>query len=285
VNIEFDLRFIINSLPVALPFGITGIFVTIYLWSPSIWLSIFVGETSVGIFNVAFKLIFALFAISQAINMAFYPLLSRIYVSDPISVQNYFNKHMKIMIVFSIPLTFGTIFLAEDIILFIVGRAFYDSILVLQVIVLIIPLVFIRSTFEQILIVSSNQRLVTRAYGYGMGIGIISAIILINFIDILGASSSLLLADILISIVLLFYVIKNYNKLNFKDRLKDIIRSTLSSFIMLFFIYISTSLINFLPYKVFIGILIFLISFIIIGGFDNSDIDFIYAKNDFRINK
>ena len=59
-KMEFDWGFWKVTIKEALPFGLTGIFVTIYYWIDSVMLSLMQGDEAVGWYNAAYRLIIVL---------------------------------------------------------------------------------------------------------------------------------------------------------------------------------------------------------------------------------
>ena len=192
----------------AIPFGITSLFVTVYLWSPSFWISIFHDETLVGYFNASFKIVFAFFTISQGINMTIFPLLSNLFMINKITTKRVFYTQLKIMSVISILLTSGLIIFANPLINLFLGEKFIQSVFVLQILSLVIPFVFIRSSFERVLEITGHQSKETISYGIGVTIGLFFNIVLISSYGITGAALAMVLTDAIIFISTLYQVKK-----------------------------------------------------------------------------
>lgn len=196
----------------AIPFGVTGLLVVIYLWSNSIWISLFHGENQVGIFNASLKIIFAFFVVSLAINMTIYPILSNAVTSNPITIKRLYNNLTKIMGIISILLMLITYFSAPFLVNILLGNFYIRSIFILQLLSLIIPFVFIRSVYERFLDVSGNQHLVTLSYFIGAVVNLLLNIILIYFFEIEGAALSLLITDFIIFVFIYYFYKKSNNQ-------------------------------------------------------------------------
>ncbi len=193
--------FIKIHLPKAIPFGITGLFVTFYMWSGSFWLSYFHNEDLVGYYNIAFKLVIATFIVSQGVNMTIYPALSNLYLHDKIATKRLFFNQLKILGILSIGICVILLFLSNTLIYYLLGNQYAKSIIILQILAFSVPFVFIRSSFERLLEVTENQLRVTFSYAIGSITNIILNIILIFYYETIGAAVALVATDFLILVV------------------------------------------------------------------------------------
>lgn len=203
-NIAIVKSFTQTHLKQALPFGLTGLFVTMYLWSGSFWISIFHSEELVGYFNASFKIVFASFTVSQGINMTMYPLLSNVFMTDRLATKKLFHNQIKIMAISSITISFFLLILSNSLIQFLLGAQYSKSIIILQLLVFTVPFVFIRSAFERFLEITGNQIKVTISYAFGAIFGFFLNILLIYYFAIVGASIAIILTDIIIFCVTLY---------------------------------------------------------------------------------
>lgn len=210
---SIDKKFVIH-LRKAIPFGITSILVLIYLWSNSIWISLFHGEELLGIFNIAVKLFFATFIISQGINMTIYPILTTEDKKSNNSLEKIYTNLIKSMLVISMLLTTVLIIFAPVLIKFLLNPVFNRSILVLQIISLSLPFIFVRGVFERYLDISKNQHLVTISYAIGVIVNLFLNAIFIYFFEIEGAAYSLVVTDIVIFSLTFYYYKKLKSKRN-----------------------------------------------------------------------
>ena len=192
----------------AIPFGITGLFVVFYMWEEFFWISLFHGEEMVGYYNVAFSLVTATFIVSQGVNMAVYPILSNLYLRDNSSVKHLFNTQIKIMSILSILIVVFMCIFANNLINVLLGHQYTKSIIILEILVFIIPLVFIRSAFERLLEITGNQAKVTISYGFACIVNLILNILLIYYFDVIGASFTLIITEVVIFVITFYYTRK-----------------------------------------------------------------------------
>lgn len=239
--IEINLGFWKILLKEALPFAITGISISIYIWIDTIMLSLLIGDEVVGWYNAAYKLVLMLLFIPVIVNNSIFPLMSQYYRLSKDSLRILFEKLFKIMMFIGLPLGMGTLFLADKIILLIYGDQFINSILALQILIWSMVLIFTRSPFERLLEASNKQATVTKIFIIGAIFNVAGNLILIPKYSYIGAGVATVFTDI---IVLVFLVIatKNFGVLISKKELFGIVKIIFASVIMGIFIKYSLSL-------------------------------------------
>lgn len=203
-KMEIDLSFWKPVLKETLPFAITGISISIYVWIDTIMLSLLKGEEVVGWYNAAYRIILVLVFIPVIFRNTMFPLMSRFYVSSQEKLRLYFEKMLKIMIFISLPLGVGTVFISDRVILLIYGRQFVHSIIALQILIWSLVLIFARCTFECLLESVDRQTLVTKIFIIGAFFNVFANLLLIPKYSYVGAGIVTVFTDI---IVLVFLII------------------------------------------------------------------------------
>lgn len=141
-NIVYNSRRLITG---AFPFLAIGLVHTLYFNLDIIMLSKLKGSIYVGWFSPAANdLFFGLIIIPSAIATVTYPIFSRKYAEEAGGFSEYFNFTMKILIILGVAISMGTFLLAKEIIDFIFGAKYDNSVIVLQIISLSITFAFVR---------------------------------------------------------------------------------------------------------------------------------------------
>jgi len=207
-KIEFDWEFWKAKIKEALPFGLTGTFITIYLWMDSVMLSFVKGEEVVGWYNAAYKLILTLLFIPGIINTAIFPSMSRFYISSQNSLKLIHEKYFKFMLVIGIPIGIGTTFLADRIILLIYGEDFIPTIIILKILIWSLVLIFFRTSFDRLFESIGKQIIVSEAFGIGVILNLILNLTLIPKYSYIGAAVATVITDLVIFILLIVFSLK-----------------------------------------------------------------------------
>ena len=102
--IEIDTIFWKKIFKEALPYGLAGIFVTIYYWIDSVMLSIMVGNEVVGWYNAAYKFIYIFLSFHTMFIISIFPVLSSFYKTSKESIKFAYERSFKYMLIISIPI-------------------------------------------------------------------------------------------------------------------------------------------------------------------------------------
>jgi O-antigen/teichoic acid export membrane protein len=146
----------------AMPFGFTGLFVSLYYWIASVMLSYMKGNEVVGWYNAAYRLILILLILPQILTTSLFPAMSKFYITSSDKFRFIQLKSFKYMVVLALPIGVGTTILADKIILTIFGPAFSNSAMALRILIWSSVFIFIGSSFSRLLMTSNRQMVVAK---------------------------------------------------------------------------------------------------------------------------
>ena len=150
-KIHLDLKFWKPTIKEASYFGISSILVVIYFYIDSVMLSIMIGNTAVGIYNAAYRLVLVLVFIPSILVTAIFPLMSQHFESSKKLLKLEYEKSVKyLFIVSTFIFIYGFIF-ADKIILIMYGEGYSTSIAALQALIFVVPIIFLTYLFGNIL--------------------------------------------------------------------------------------------------------------------------------------
>lgn len=161
-KIKFNIHFWKNIIFEALPFGLTGIFVTVYYWIDSVMLEVMKGNEIVGWYNAAYRLIIVLLFIPTTLNVVIFPLMVKYHTISKEHFFYLFEKYFKYMSMVGIPIGIGTTLLANQIILTIFGDGYQNSSIALQILVWSSVFIFSGGAFARVLECSNQQIVITK---------------------------------------------------------------------------------------------------------------------------
>jgi O-antigen/teichoic acid export membrane protein len=115
---ELDLTFWKISIINAIPFGLTSIFIIIFIRVDTVMISIMVGDAPVGWYNAAVTLVMGLSFIPSVFSSALFPVLSRLHVSSIESLERSYETAFRYLFIIAFPIGIGTTLLADKFILF-----------------------------------------------------------------------------------------------------------------------------------------------------------------------
>jgi O-antigen/teichoic acid export membrane protein len=205
---------------VSAPLMINHLLATIF-WRIDIWiLRPLAGEASVGLYSVGIKYLDGLNVIPSIFTLAIFPLMSRYARSDSNNLLRAYRLSLRLLILVSLPIAMAVTFLAEPLV-YLVGGAQYLNIdetirlfgrefhylggsdVALQVIIWSIPIGFVNSVTQYVLIAVNQQRYLTRAFLLGVTLNIVGNLLLIPSMGYIGAAAATILSEF--SLLVPFY--------------------------------------------------------------------------------
>jgi O-antigen/teichoic acid export membrane protein len=208
-KIHLDLKFWKPTIKEASFFGISSILVVIYFYIDSVMLSIMVGNTAVGIYNAAYRLVLVLVFIPSILVTAIFPLMSQHFESSKNLLKLEYEKSVKyLFIVSTFIFIYGLIF-ADKIILIMYGESYSTSIAALQALIFVVPIIFLTYLFGNILGAVNKQRVVTIVACSNALLNVVLNLILIPKFSYIGASIATVATEGL-GFILMFSYISRY---------------------------------------------------------------------------
>lgn len=266
LTIRFDFETWKNLINDAIPFGIFSIFLVINYRVDTVMLSFMKSDYDVGLYNAAYTLVSSLSIIPISFIGALFPLLSRISTDSKDSLGYTYEKSLKYLLLIAIPIVFGTIILADKIILTIYGKEYTPSILALQILVISIIPVFMHNVFGAIILALNKEKSAVFMWGGCSLINIILNYMLIPVFSLYGASFTTVISETVICIQFYYFVSKHLGKISIKQMFyKPLLGSLLMSFFLLLFNYTSVYLL--IP----IGAIIYLLIIVCVGTFPKDE--------------
>lgn len=231
LQIKFDRLVIYNLFKFSLPFAIAGIFSRIFSSIDTILLSKLTGDWAVGIYSVAFKAVFALQFLALAFSASLYPAFSNYFVNSKKELSKLFVKSMYWLIIFSLPLAFGTIIMADKVVGIFFGQDYLPSVIPLQILMTSMIFVFLCFPIGSLLNACNKQSRNTINTGIVALFSFIANLILIPWLGYNGSALANLLSYLLLFILGIVVVQKiiDYDK---KFLLITLIKALLACILM-----------------------------------------------------
>ena len=154
----------------------------------SVILNITRGDLETGYYSAAYNLVFTAAFISNAINAALYPTLTRQAAEAPDALPVIYARVLRYLMMIGIPIAVGGWALSDKIIVFLFGTGFDPSGLSLSILIWVVPLMFASEFLGYIVVVRGEERGVARAVVVSTGVGIACNLVLIPWFGVLGAS-------------------------------------------------------------------------------------------------
>jgi len=277
VRLAYDKKLVREILTVSWPFAVYGIFQRLYTYLDSVLLSILAGDAQVGLYQIAFKIIFALQFLPSAFTASLYPAMSSYWHDNREQLLVSFERAMNYLIIISLPIIVGSIVLADKIVL-LFKEGYADALLPLQISIISLFFIFINFPIGSLLNACDQQRKNTLNMGIVTALSVILNLILIPHFKAVGASITVLITNTLMFILGMHWVkkiIPYRSRRNFKIFAKVL----LSSLVMGLLIYFGKTHLNVFIATIF-GAFIYFALLLALGGFSRADLESVY--NSFK---
>jgi O-antigen/teichoic acid export membrane protein len=172
------------------------------------------GDTVVGYYGAAYKYIDGLLIIPQYFTQAIFPLMSRYAASSRESLMRAYVLSLRLLLMLALPIAAGTPFIAHGLILVLGGAEYLpDSRIALQLLIGFLPLSFVNSVTQYVLIAIDQQRFLTRAFLIGVSFNIAANLIAIPLFSYKGAAVVTILSELALLVPFSYSVRKHLGPL------------------------------------------------------------------------
>ncbi|MCR4313745.1 MAG: flippase [Candidatus Uhrbacteria bacterium] len=197
-----DARLIMRM---AFPFALAAIFVKVYSYIDSIFISKFLDTTAVGLYAIAYKFTYAFQFLPLAFIAALYPGMSAVAGKDEVVLNQILLRSMWYMAILSAPIVFGLYAIAPEAIL-LAGDGYAGATAVLQTLVFVLIPIFLDFPIGALLNASGKQTTKTAIMGVTMVINIVLNAVLIPQVGILGAGYAALASFVFMFAAGLYFI-------------------------------------------------------------------------------
>jgi len=266
---EFDKKFIKLIIKITAPFALFAIFQRIYTNLDTVLLSILAGDKSAGLYQIAFKIIFALQFLPMAFTASLYPAFSLYWSKNREQLSISFARAINYLIIISLPISAGIIVLVDKIIrLF--KPEYLESILPLQIIMASPFFIFLNFPIGSLLNACDRQAVNTRNMGIVLLLSIALNLIFIPKWQETGASITVLITNLIMFVLGLYYIPK-ITKIYFLKIGKILLKSTIAVSYMGVFAFSFKNDINIFIIVILSSIIYFVLLYLL-GGFKKEDV-------------
>ncbi len=266
---KFDKKLFKKIVLLTLPFSLYAILQRVYAYLDSVILSLLAGDKSVGLYQVAFKIINALQFLPMAFAASVYPAFAAYWSKNRDQLSITFERSMNYLIIISLPISVGVIVLADKIIL-LFKTEYGASILPLQINMIALIFIFINFPIGALLNACDKQKVNTRNMAATLSVSILMNIILIPRLHAVGASLTVVFTNILMFILGIWHV-PSITKYNYRNIILNFLKTAFASFLMACVILYLKNYFNLFIVVAIAGFIFFFFLFLF-KGFKKEDI-------------
>ena len=221
-----------------LPFWATSLFLTAYIWIDSVMLGMMTSEAVVGWYGTATKLFAALLFIPAVLSTAWFPRLVAAFGQGHEQFRVALARVLNWTVILSLPIAAGMIAISHPLIALIYGPQFRESAGILAILGLLLPFTYLNIVASQGLNASNRQLTWTKIMAVATVVNLATNLVLIPFFQArwadgaIGASISLLLTEILMSVAALFLMRRSLGAVTLTRLLNAVLAATLMGLIV-----------------------------------------------------
>jgi O-antigen/teichoic acid export membrane protein len=172
----------------SIPFGIIGFTLGLSYKFDSVLLNIFRGDAETGYYNAAYNLVFSTVMLSNVINTALYPSLTRQAVSAPHLLPKIYERALRYLLVLALPIAVGVASLADQIVPFLFKAAYLPATPALRIVIWAVPLMFMSDFLGYIVVIAGQEVRVARAVIVSTGFNVVLNLFIVPRFGFFGAA-------------------------------------------------------------------------------------------------
>ena len=161
-------------------------------------IGVFLGASSVGIYNAAYRVIFLLMLLAYFCELALMPVASKLYQQSKDDLVLLYNKSFNIIMLVAIPLAAGVWLISEDLIALFFGAGFIESSTILGLLSCLILLAFVKSIIGVFLTSCDMQYKRTKGQWIAAIINLSGTILLIPLFGMKGAAIATIISEVIL---------------------------------------------------------------------------------------
>jgi len=250
-------------------FAIFGILQRMYTYVDQVLLQWLAGEKYVGLYQVPFKIIFALQFLPMAFTASLYPAFSSYWRNNREQLPISFSRAINYLLIISLPISGGVIILANDIVK-IFKAEYMESVVPLQIIIASVVFIFLNFPIGSLLNACDKQKTNTENMAIGLVVSVIMNLILIPQYQAVGAGITILVTNFLMFVLGMIQVVKIIDY-KFKNNVITFLKIATSVVVMAVIAIILKQYLNIFINVIVSGI-VYLIALFLMRGFSRADV-------------
>ncbi len=204
---DFDRAFIRHAVVEAWPLGAMAVCVVIYLRLGTVLVSMFHGDTAVGLFSAAYGLSEMATMVPAILSASLFPIISRYHMSSRPLFVFAFSKSVKLLVYLAVPMALFVAIWAESFVTIVYGSGFTGSVPILQILIWSAAIMYASITLGVVFVTANLQMINLKINFIAMVIYVVLGLLIIPVYGIYGAAAVFLVAE-LCSLLLSIYVLE-----------------------------------------------------------------------------
>lgn len=183
----------------AIPFGLNGLFGSIYLTSAVVLLAWFHPDAEVGVYRGAVMLVALFPIVAETFSNGIFPRMAR-HLGHPEAARDELEFAMRVLLAISVPAAVGGILTAEPLMVFLGGPEFAASALPFIIMAPILPLRFLNNGTSMTLTALDRQDDRTRGVFYAAVLSVVANLVVLPRYGAIGAAATTLGVEVFLTV-------------------------------------------------------------------------------------
>lgn len=171
----------------SLPFGLIGFALGLSYKFDSVLLS-YRSQAETGLYNAVYNLIFSAVILSNALNTALYPSLTRQAATHPESLPRIYEHTLRYLLIIALPIAAGAALLAGPLVPFLFGHKYQEAAPALAILIWVVPLMYTSEFLGYVVLIAGQERFVARSVLVSTACNIAANLVLVPIYGYLGAA-------------------------------------------------------------------------------------------------
>lgn len=217
-TVQFEREQVAGMARESFPLMVNHLLATVFFQVDVLLLQPMRGSVEVGYYGAAYRYIRGLDIIPGYFTMALFPVMARYAHSARDSLQRAYRLSVRLLFLVSLPLAVGTTMIAPELILLLAGHSYLpQSATALQILIWYMPLGFVNSVTQYVLIALDEQHYLTRAFIIGVGFNLVANLAAIPAFGFQGAAAVTVLSELALLIPFMHRVHRHLDPLPWLD--------------------------------------------------------------------
>ena len=189
-----------NILRSGLPLGVSALFMTVYFRMDIVLLSLFkFSSAEIGWYSIPVKIVEMVSLIPYLIMAGIFPIFTALKNRDEESLKKAYQRTLTYLTVAAVPLVLAAIFLSDPLLVLLFGPSFAPSVPAMQILIWVIPFLFINYVFFHTLIAINHEKMIAWASGAAVLFNLGLNWFILPAYGYLGASVTTVMTEVLLS--------------------------------------------------------------------------------------
>ena len=225
-GLSLDLKHWAKLLGAAAPVALAALLVAVYYWNGSTVLAKVKGDSAVGVYSAALRLVLGLSFLSSAFANAMYPMMARVFATERHRLAQVLERSLRYVAVVGVPLGVLGATLAGPTVALLYGTEFAQSAPVLRVLVWWGTLMYFNCMMSYFFMSIDRARVVAMQAALCLGVNVTLNVVLIPFLGALGSAVSLVAAELAGFAFLMFLQLRTPARLSLPSLFSSVGRVT-----------------------------------------------------------